>query len=550
MACARRISMTIIALVTVGTLSSFNAAAAQSSTTRKDSAAADSAAPKKRGRFGGMMDKAKSVASNSAVGAAAKGAAKNVACTVVPLGAVSAATGTGPCAGTGLIANLMGASGQLNLLGLSNANAQAAALQLMRGAGANGMSNAAAQAAAMQLMTQNGMSNAVANATLANMLSSQALAGSVPGDAAAAQKIIQAMGLVSAGAQAGGIASKLMSLRGRGGNNAAAAPGPAPVVAPTLWVNYDFVPGNKVIYYQDFTDDKVGNFPARLDLVEGNMEIAELGGVRVMRATSASTLDIKLPEVLPQRFTIEMDVINRPSLDGADFHLRGSAGRVDDATTSIIGWGSDGVAVLGGGGGEVKLVGSEANRRRYRGKPAHLRIMGDGKYVKVYVDEKRLANVPNANFEHSKILHLFIDARSEENPAYVTRIRVATGSKSMFEDLASSGRAATQGLLFDNGSDVLLPESAPTIAEIAATLKDHPDLRLRIEGYTDNVGESAANKALSEKRALAVKTAMITQYQIDAKRLDSKGFGAAKPIAPNTTAEGRATNRRVELVKM
>ncbi len=112
--------------------------------------------------------------------------------------------------------------------------------------------------------------------------------------------------------------------------NAAPAPAVATAAASVtadtaaaLWVNYDFIPGDRVLFYTDYAEDKVGNFPERLEFKEGNMEVAELGGRRLLRATSASTLVIPLPEVLPQRFTVEIDVINRPSLDGWAFELQG-----------------------------------------------------------------------------------------------------------------------------------------------------------------------------------------------------------------------------------
>ena len=80
-------------------------------------------------------------------------------------------------------------------------------------------------------------------------------------------------------------------------------------------------------------------------------------------------------------------------------------------------------------------------------------------------------------------------------------------------------------------------------------LTQHPELKLTIEGHTDNVGNAAANQTLSEKRAAAVKQFIIANYHIDASRLASQGLGASKPAVPNTTAEGRQQNRRVELVK-
>ena len=107
----------------------------------------------------------------------------------------------------------------------------------------------------------------------------------------------------------------------------AAATGPA--AAAALWVNYDFVPGERVIFYSDYSTDQVGNFPDRLEFVEGNMEVAELGGRRMIRATSASKLNIQLPETLPQRFTIEIDVITGRRSTAPTF----TSGEASDALT-------------------------------------------------------------------------------------------------------------------------------------------------------------------------------------------------------------------------
>jgi outer membrane protein OmpA-like peptidoglycan-associated protein len=80
-------------------------------------------------------------------------------------------------------------------------------------------------------------------------------------------------------------------------------------------------------------------------------------------------------------------------------------------------------------------------------------------------------------------------------------------------------------------------------------LNQHPDLRLTIEGHTDNVGNPAANQVLSEQRARAVRETLVATYGIAAGRLDAAGLGDTKPAAPNSTPEGRQSNRRVELVK-
>jgi outer membrane protein OmpA-like peptidoglycan-associated protein len=77
----------------------------------------------------------------------------------------------------------------------------------------------------------------------------------------------------------------------------------------------------------------------------------------------------------------------------------------------------------------------------------------------------------------------------------------------------------------------------------------HPELKILIEGHTDNVGIPASNLTLSDARAAAVKTALVTEFSVDAGRMTTKGLGDTTPAAPNTTATGRAQNRRVEVVK-
>jgi len=101
---------------------------------------------------------------------------------------------------------------------------------------------------------------------------------------------------------------------------------------------------------------------------------------------------------------------------------------------------------------------------------------------------------------------------------------------------------------FDTGKSTIKPDSQNIIHQIVAMMKDNPDLRIGVEGHTDNVGNPKSNQTLSEDRAKAV-VAAIEKEGIDPKRLSAAGFGQDKPIADNKTEEGRAKNRRVELVK-
>lgn len=115
--------------------------------------------------------------------------------------------------------------------------------------------------------------------------------------------------------------------------------------------------------------------------------------------------------------------------------------------------------------------------------------------------------------------------------------------------LATEKRVDVYGIYFDFASDRLRPESAPILGEIADALSRNPDWTLSINGHTDNVGGDAANLDLSRRRALAVKAALLNTYGIAAVRLTTGGFGASQPQVGNDTPEGRARNRRVELIR-
>ena len=102
---------------------------------------------------------------------------------------------------------------------------------------------------------------------------------------------------------------------------------------------------------------------------------------------------------------------------------------------------------------------------------------------------------------------------------------------------------ATQGIYFETGADTNRPESSGTLKQIANMLTEHAELKLTIEGHTDNVGNAAANQSLSEKRARAVKETLASVYGISADRLESVGFGDSKPAAPNSTNMPKACTR-------
>lgn len=127
--------------------------------------------------------------------------------------------------------------------------------------------------------------------------------------------------------------------------------------------------------------------------------------------------------------------------------------------------------------------------------------------------------------------------------------QIEMNADAMAAELAKTGKVTLRSIQFDTGKATLKAESSAVLDQVVALLKQDAALKLEVQGHTDNVGAAAANLKLSQDRAAAVKDYLVTTGGIAAARLTTAGFGDTKPVAPNTTDDGRAQNRRVELVK-
>ncbi len=130
----------------------------------------------------------------------------------------------------------------------------------------------------------------------------------------------------------------------------------------------------------------------------------------------------------------------------------------------------------------------------------------------------------------------------------MTQNMVTVKAEEISKAIASSGRIALYGILFDFNKADIKPESKPALEEIAKAMKAEPQLALHVVGHTDNVGGFDVNLALSKRRAEAVVAALVTDHGVAAGRLTANGVANLAPVAVNTTEEGRVKNRRVELV--
>lgn len=310
----------------------------------------------------------------------------------------------------------------------------------------------------------------------------------------------------------------------------------------TVSTKFDFVPGDSVLFMDDFTQDELGEFPARWKLVSGTFEVAELDGERWLRCVSNDGhVRMKLPPSLPEFWTLEFD-----------------ATRLDDAGNTLT---VSGLTATGGTAWETVYPYSARNvmfrsgqvfsDTPFEGGPVagrhHLMIMARGSALKVYLDRERMASVPDVTGQGAAA-ELDIRLWSTHKPM-ITNVRFAEGCKPA-KDMLESGRLVTYGIHFETASDVVKPESAPVLRQIAAHLKQHAEVKLRITGHTDNVGTATSNLELSKRRAASVARVLVEQFGIAADRLTTEGKGDTQAVSSNARPEGRAMNRRVEFAKV
>jgi outer membrane protein OmpA-like peptidoglycan-associated protein len=182
------------------------------------------------------------------------------------------------------------------------------------------------------------------------------------------------------------------------------------------------------------------------------------------------------------------------------------------------------------------------------GHPHHVMFMARGKAIKVYIDRQRMANVPEINPAPGAPDVISFRLWSEKQPM-ISNVRFAEGNKPVADPFAD-GKLVTYGIYFDSGSDVVQPESAPVLRQIAAYMEKNPAVKVQILGQTDNQGTPAGNLDLSKRRAASVAKVLSDQFKIAADRFTTDGLGDTKPVADNAKPEGRAMNRRVEFTKI
>jgi outer membrane protein OmpA-like peptidoglycan-associated protein len=326
----------------------------------------------------------------------------------------------------------------------------------------------------------------------------------------------------------------------------------------SAYKNYDFVPGDKIIFEDHFDTDEEGEFATHWKLLYGQGNVNTFNGQKTLLLTGSDSRiipAIKARAYLTDSFTLEFD---NYSIDDFGpqiwFYKTVEDTKSDDAQLSKIVFNDrNGFYTLNirtkDRQGETQVKYPEAiGYDNYRNKWHHIAIAYKDKRLKIYVDEYRVLSIPEIDL-NATALAVVGDGKPDK-PVMIANFKLAQGagiktSETKFTDT----KIVTHGINFDINKADIRPESMGTINAIVAILKQNPELKFEIQGHTDNSGVAANNLTLSQKRADEVKKQMVT-LGIDAARLTTKGLGDTKPISENGTPEGKANNRRVEFIKL
>lgn len=307
----------------------------------------------------------------------------------------------------------------------------------------------------------------------------------------------------------------------------------------------DFVPGEKVILYDDFTDMAKGAAPPHWKVRGGVVKLSPDGRL-LLRDSGAMYPNLK---TLPKNFTVETEIqpMDSVSSGGVNWMFEDKA----DESVWAVGYqfdtGEITVSLMTGHGHSDYEGHPHSSIKVEYGKPIRLALWYQDSRIRAYVNDERAIDVNQVEFKPPAVA--LMEFNVGDTPVYIISTRMAESMPDISQNMFSTGRYVSHNIQFDVNSDKLRPESMNVIKEIAAALQKQAALKVRIEGHTDSTGDAAKNLDLSKRRAESVRAALVKQG-IDAGRLTTDGFGQTKPLSPNDTPQGRAENRRVEFVKI
>lgn len=326
---------------------------------------------------------------------------------------------------------------------------------------------------------------------------------------------------------------------------------------------YDFVPGDKVILFDDFSQDAVGDFPALWTTnAPGEINTINIAPGNWFNLNSTDGNYFLLKDIeFPKNFIIEFDIV--PKKVGG----RIAAGLLLYDEDKYKEMDNDAHPGLGGimlsiekenwntwgykKGEKDMITGKSTVKPVVAEKVNHVIVWVQGRRFRVYHEGAKVLDMPTNIYDGVKLNRLcFRLSRGASSGSYISNLRITDASPDMRSKLLTEGKVVSYGIYFDVNKDVVKSESYGTIKEIAKVLTDNPNVKIKIVGHTDSDGDDKSNLDLSKRRAIAVKNVLAKELGIDATRIETDGKGENEPVAKNDSGVNKALNRRVEFIKL
>lgn len=341
---------------------------------------------------------------------------------------------------------------------------------------------------------------------------------------------------------------------------------------------FDFIPGDSIIYAEDFQQEAIGELPVNWNTT-GSGEVTLLDKIpgQWLRLHKQFTYLSSNKKQFGENYTVEFDFVFQLKNNGwgypdIKFGLFSTKDEDPGSNTFLREYKSNAAVIAsilpGEGNSRVRLNSHLENRayfngdpkaqdnlHKFWGKPVHVSIQVQKERYRMWINEEKVFDIPKGVPAGHILNQILFEVGHTNYPedkyaVFVSNIKVATGRPDTRHKLIEEGKFSTTGILFDFQSAVIKPESYGVVKEIAGVLKDNAGVKLKILGHTSSDGDDKANMELSQKRAIAVKDLLTSEFGIDPTRLETEGKGETQPVADNKTKEGKTANRRVEFIKL
>lgn len=332
--------------------------------------------------------------------------------------------------------------------------------------------------------------------------------------------------------------------------------------------NFDFISGTKTFFYDDFSDGlrkwKIIEFDKGDDVESPGIKKIHLDNSHWFKTPRRGLFYPINTKVLPESFTIEFDMwVDAERMSEMESGLIVSivSNKVDKEEYSTALDENPQIqidihpsqellyclATKENGDDERTLARKEIKNGWTKGKIHRISMSRNKSHVKVYVDEKKFIDLPDG-LPIVTTYTLILATNMWGDGLYITNFKVAEQAAQKNIKIDEQTKFVTNAIYFNVNSSVIKPESWPALKQAADAIQLTQGI-VKIIGHTDSDGNDGDNLILSQKRAEAVKIALVNHFNIESSRLVAEGKGEAEPIDTNTSAEGKSNNRRVEFIK-